>query len=198
MMPRTNLATRPFYNTRAVHAMLALAAVVLLAFTLYNVVQLVRLTASQRTLGAQAAASEEQAQRLRGEAARIRTQIDQAELESVAAAAREANGIIDRRAFSWTELFARLEATLPTEVRITTVQPRVERGINKIGLVVEARQAEDVSEFIEALEATGAFRNVILLEAQAQENDLLAAAIEGEYEPDGTPEAAAQGDTGRE
>lgn len=198
MMPRTNLATRPFYNVRAVHAMLGLAALAVLALTLYNVVQLVRLTSSQRTLGAQAAASEDQAQRLRTEAARIRTQIDQKELEAVAAAAREANGIIDRRAFSWTELFARLEATLPAQVRITTVQPRVERGVTKIGLVVEARRAEDVQAFIEALEATGAFRDVILLEAQAQEDDLLAAAIEGAYQPGGMQAADTPGGSGRE
>ena len=198
MIQRTNLATRPFYNVRAVHAMLGVAALVVLALTLFNVVQLVRLTASQRTLGAQAAASEDQAQRLRSEAARIRTQIDQKELEAVAAAAREANGIIDRRAFSWTELFARLEATLPAQVRITTVQPRVERGVTKIGLVVEARRAEDVQAFIEALEATGAFRNVILLEAQAQPDDLLAAAIEGDYQPGSTQAADTPGASGRE
>ncbi len=198
MMPRTNLATRPFYNVRAVHAMLGIAALAVLALTLYNVVQLVRLTASQRTLGAQAAASEDQAERLRNEAARIRTQIDQKELEAVAAAAREANGIIDRRAFSWTELFAQLEATLPAAVRITNVQPRVDRGVTKIGLVVEGRRAEDVYAFIEALEATGAFRNVILLEAQAQEDDLLAAAIEGEYQPAGTQAPGTPGAPGRE
>ena len=197
MMPRTNLATRPFYNVRAVHAMLGLAAVVVLAFTLYNVVQLVRLTSSQRALGAQAAASEEQAQRLRGEATRIRTQIDQKELEAVAAAAREANGIIDRRAFSWTDLFAQLEATLPADVRITTVQPRVDRGVSKIGLVVEARRPEDVDEFIVALEATGAFRNVVLLEQRAREDDLLAVAIEGDYQAAGAPDAAPE-DAGRE
>ncbi len=196
MMQRTNLATRPFYNVRLVQAALALAALIVAAFTLYNVVQLVRLTASQQTLGAQAAASEEEARRLRGEAARIRTQIDQKELQAVAAAAREANGIIDRRAFSWTELFTRLEATLPAEVRITTVQPRVDRGVSKIGLVFEARRPEDVDEFIDALEATGAFRNVQVLEQQVRENELLAVAIEGEYQPESAP--AGQGEAGRE
>jgi hypothetical protein len=180
---RTNLATRPFYNVRAVNAALGLAALVVLAFTLYNVVQVVRLTASPRTLGVQAAAAEQQAQQLRGDAARIRTQIDQKELEAVAAAAREANGIIERRAFSWTQLFAQLEATLPADVRITTVQPRVERGVTKIGLVIEARRPEDVAEFIDALEATGAFRNVVLLEQQTGEDGLLAAALEGDYHP---------------
>ncbi len=169
MSLRTNLATRPFYNVRAVHASIIALAVVVLGLTLFNAVELVRLTASQRTLGARAADAEGEADRLRGEAARIRTQINQKELEVVASAAREANSIIDRRAFSWTELLQQLEATLPDDVRITTVQPRLDRNVFKVGIVAEARQAEDIAAFIEALEKTGAFRNVVPLEQQTDE-----------------------------
>ena len=43
----------------------------------------------------------------------------------VANAAREANGIIDQRAFSWSGLFEQFEATLPPDVRITAVAPSV-------------------------------------------------------------------------
>jgi Tfp pilus assembly protein PilN len=178
---RTNLATRPFYNVRAVHASIGALALVVLALTLFNAVQLVRLTASQRTLGARASDAEGQADGLRGDAARIRTQINQKELEVVARAAREANSIIDRRAFSWTELLTQLEATLPDDVRITTVQPRLDQNVFKVGIVAEARQAEDVAAFIEALEKTGAFRNVVPLEQQTDEGGLIQVAIEGEY-----------------
>ncbi len=181
MSLRTNLATRPFYNVRAVHASIGALALVVLALTLFNAVQLVRLTASQRTLGARASDAEGQADGLRGDAARIRTQINQKELEVVARAAREANSIIDRRAFSWTELLTQLEATLPDDVRITTVQPRLDRNVFKVGIVAEARQAEDVAAFIEALEKTGAFRNVVPLEQQTDEGGLIQVAIEGEY-----------------
>ena len=45
-MIRTNLSTRPFYNARAVHALLGLFAVVVIAMTAYNAVQLVRLASS--------------------------------------------------------------------------------------------------------------------------------------------------------
>ena len=39
---------------------------------------------------------------------------------------RQANELIDRRTFSWTELFNPFEATLPPDVRITSVRPRVD------------------------------------------------------------------------
>ena len=35
-MLRTNLSTRPFYNERAVHLLLALAAVIVLALTAFR------------------------------------------------------------------------------------------------------------------------------------------------------------------
>ena len=187
MTLRTNLSTRPFYNVRAVQVLLGAAALIVIAFTLFNVVQLVRLAASQRQLGAHAAEAEAQAQKLRAEATRIRRQIDQKELEAVATAAREANAIIDRRAFSWTDLFMQLEATLPADVRITTVQPRLERGVFRVGVAGEARRPEDVANFIEALEKTGTFRNVVPMQQSVDEDGLILVTLEGEYQPPTRP-----------
>jgi hypothetical protein len=179
---RTNLSTRPFYNVRAVQVIIGgLAAIVLLA-TLFNVVQVVRLTSSQRTLGARAAEAEQESARLRQEATRIRAQINPNELQTVANAAREANAIIDRRAFSWTELFAQFEATLPEDVRITAVQPRLEKDLFIVGIAVEARRAEDLDAFIDALEATGAFRSMLATATQTNEEGLLQSIIEGQYQ----------------
>ena len=53
-MLRTNLSTRPFYNSRAVNVLLAAATVLVVAFTLFNATQITRLTVSQRSLGASA------------------------------------------------------------------------------------------------------------------------------------------------
>ena len=183
-MLRTNLSTRPFYNVRAVQAALGAAAAIVLAVTLFNVVQLGRLTVSQRSLGARAADAEEEAGRLRAEAARIRGEINPQELRVVASAAQEANQIIDQRAFSWTELFAQFEATLPPDVRITAVRPRLDRGIFIVGVGVEARRAEDLDAFIEALETEGTFENVLSVQEQTTPAGLIQAVVEGTYLPE--------------
>ena len=194
-MIRTNLSTRPFYNIRAVQVLVgALAALVILA-TAFNLVQVLRLMASQQTLGARASEAEGESARLRQEATRIRAQINPRELQDVANAAREANAIIDRRAFSWTELFAQFESTLPEDVRITAVQPRLEKELFIVAVAVEARRAEDLDGFMGALENTGTFRNVLATSSQtAEETGLLEAIIEGEYRPPprGEPPAEAQ------
>lgn len=194
-MLHTNLSTRPFYNVRAVQALLVALAALVLVVTLINVVQIVRLTANQRAFGARAAQAEEEAARLRGEAARIRAQINPQELEVVASAAREANQIIDRRAFSWTGLFGQLESTLPPDVRITAVRPRLEtEGDFVVAIGAEARRAEDLDAFIEALEQTGTFRDVLSIEEQTSDEGLIQSIVEGTYEPQPRQTGAAGGE----
>src|SRR3970282_1628775 len=193
-MLRTNLATRPFYNVRAVQIVLGAAIAIVLGLTVFNVAQILRLGASQYTLGARAAQAEQEALRLRAEAGRIRAQIDPQELQVVADAAQEANAIIDQRAFSWTDLLAEFEATLPPDVRITAVQPRLEKDSFVIAIAVESRRSEDLDAFIEALEGRGAFHNVLSVQEQTNTEGLIQAVVEGAYVPPAQPPAApAQG-----
>jgi cell division protein FtsX len=179
-MIRTNLSTRPFYNVRVVQAALGALAVIVLAVTVFNVAQIIRLSASQRTLGAQAQDAEQEAARLRTEAAQTRQRIDPKELEIVAVAAREANGIIDQRTFSWTNLLSHLEATLPADVRIITITPRPASRL--VAIRVQARSVEDLGEFIERLETTGAFHDVLPKSEVTMENDVIEADIEARYD----------------
>jgi hypothetical protein len=181
-MLRTNLSTRPFYNIRAVQAVLGAFAALVILMTMFNVIRLLQLATSQRSLGARAVQAQTEAARLRTDAARVRSQVDARELEVVSVAAREANAIIDMRAFSWSDLLAQFEMTLPENVRITAVQPRVEKeGQFIIGIRVEAREIGDVEKFLEALEMTGAFRSVLVNDEQATTDGLLEAIIEGVY-----------------
>jgi Tfp pilus assembly protein PilN len=190
-MLRTNLSTRPFYNARAVRVIVVGLSTVVALATAYNVVELARLTTQQRSLSADAVSAETEAGRLTREAAQVRARIDQTEIDSVAAAAREANAIIDRRAFSWTTLFAQFESALPTDVRITAVQPRRETdGTFAVSVAVQSRKIEAVDAFIEALEALGTFKNVLPTEEQTTEEGLIEAVLDGQYFPE-APAAAA-------
>jgi hypothetical protein len=181
-MLRTNLSTRPFYNIRAVQAALGALVALAILFTLFNVISLLQLATSQRSLGARAVQAQNDAAKLRADAAQIRGQINAKELEVVSAAAREAKSIIEMRAFSWTDLLAQFEKTLPENVRITAVQPRLEKdGRFIISMRVEAKEIGDVEKFLEDLERTGAFHNVLTTDEQATEDGLLEALIEGSY-----------------
>ena len=116
------------------------------------------------------------ARALRQKANVARGSVDQARLAAVAAAAHEANALIDRRVFSWTELFNRFEATLPAGVRIAAVRPSVDQeGRLIITIAVVARSVDDVDAFIEALEGTDAFSDLLSREERFNEEGLLEA-----------------------
>ncbi|HET7696766.1 MAG TPA: hypothetical protein VFK57_13720 [Vicinamibacterales bacterium] len=159
-MLRTNLSTRPFYNERGVHALAALVAIVVLAVTIWQVTRVVRLSAYKTELNAAIARDRDEARRLSGEAAEIRRGMDQKELVVVAAAAREANQLIEQRTFSWTKLFNHLEATLPEDVMLTSVHPDFEDGVTHINMEIQGRGGDVIDSFWERLEKTGAFHDI--------------------------------------
>jgi hypothetical protein len=65
-------------------------------------------------------------------------------------------------------------------VRITSVQQRTG---GQLVLGAEARSVEDIDAFIEALETTGAFRNVTPRTEVAMEDDIFQATLEATYAP---------------
>lgn len=183
-MGRINLSTRPFYNERAIHAALALVAVLVLGVTAFNLWQVFELSGRQTQLRNRTSQAEEKSRRLREQATRIRASINPRELENTIDEAREANVLIDRRVFSWTEVLNQFETTLPPTVRITSVRPRVERdGSMMVAIVVLARSVEAVDAFIENLEKRGAFSSVLSREEFVNEQGLIQANLEGRYRP---------------
>ena len=183
-MIKTNLSTRPFYNERAVHMALIVAAILVVAATAFNVSRILRYSSSDTRLATQASRDEARAADLRQQAARLRASVDPKQVELASAGARQANELIDRRTFSWTELLNRFETTLPDEVRITSVRPRVDRDKRILLRVnVVARGVDDVMEFMENLEATGGFQDVSPVEDHFDEQGQLQTTLEMGYVP---------------
>ncbi len=141
--------------------LLLLAGGVVLALTLFNVTRVISLSQQNTQLASSTSGERDESGRLRREAATIRSGINQAELKTIVAAAEEANILIDQRTFSWTEFFNRIEETLPADVMLTEVHPSFQEDHTVISMMVLGRRTEDVDEFVEKLEATGAFENVL-------------------------------------
>ena len=195
-MIRTNLSTRPFYNEHAVRFWLGLAAAVVVAATVFNASRVARYSRSDTRLATQASQDELRAASLRQQATRLRGSLDPKQLDFASAEARQANDLIDRRTFSWTELFNRFETTLPDDVRIVSVRPKLD---SKLGIVltiaVVARSVDDVSKFMERLETTGAFADLRPLEEHYDEQGLLVSGLETSYVPGAAPAPTPAGKT---
>ena len=183
-MIRTNLATRPFYNERSVRLWLLIGTIAVLAATAFNVSQVLRYSNSNTELATRAANDEARAAELRTRAQRLRASVDVAQVESVAVDASQANDLIDRRTFSWTELFNRFEQTLPANVRIMAVRPTVDRDRRIVlTVVVLARGVDDVNEFMENLDATAAFLELRSRQEQTTDDGQIQSTLETVYKP---------------
>ncbi len=66
--------------------------------------------------------------------------------------------LVDRRAFSWTALFADLEKALPPGVRLVAVAPQVEKGSLVLSLTAVGREVDDALALYEALQSHPKFR----------------------------------------
>jgi hypothetical protein len=178
---RMNLATRPFYNERAAHAALAVFGLFVLLLTFFNVYRVVTLSSRNTALSVDIRRDEEAATRLRREAAVLRGRVDQQQLQVVMAGAREANALIDRRTFSWTEFFNLIERTLPDNVMLISVSPTVDEGRTVVNMIVVGRRAEDIDTFMEQLESTRAFRGVLPRSEDVTEQGLHRITLSADY-----------------
>jgi Tfp pilus assembly protein PilN len=200
---RTNLSTRPFYNERAVQLLLGLAALLVVVLTAFNAIRVISLSRQNTEFSSLVNRDRQEAQRLTQEAQRIRAGINQDELQATAAAAAIANALIEQRTFSWTEFFNHIEETLPPDVMLTSVQPSFADNVTTIQMTVIGRRVEEIDEFMEKLEATGSFVDVLPAQEDPTEEGLHRLLLRAIYtggaatetppetaRPDGAPAAA--------
>ncbi|HEY2152421.1 MAG TPA: hypothetical protein VGH34_16550 [Vicinamibacterales bacterium] len=185
-MIRSNLSTRPFYNERLVRLWLLLVGVLVIAATAFNVGRVIRYSRSDTQLATAASHDEARAADLRREAARLRATVDPHQVDIASDQARMANELIDRRTFSWTDLFNKLEATLPDDVRLVSVRPVYDKDRGFIvSLNIVAKREDDVNLFMNNLEKAGSFTGMLARQDRLNEQGLIDATVESVYTPGG-------------
>jgi Tfp pilus assembly protein PilN len=155
-----NLARQPFRNERLPTLLLAVAGVALaLATVRHAVIARDLLPGRARDVESQVVALEAQASSLRDESAGLRR------LDAPPGTLKEwlaVKDLVDRRAFSWTGLFASLEEALPPGVRLVSVSPQKGKGGMELALVAVGRGGEDVLALLQSLQAHRDFEGAFL------------------------------------
>jgi Tfp pilus assembly protein PilN len=180
-MLKGNISTRPFYNDRVATMAIVVFALVVLVVTVMNVRNFASLSSERSAIRARFQADAAEAARIRSEADALQGRIDQATLTGLADSTREANQLIDQRTFSWTALLTRLEDTLPTDVRLTSISPRASRGVFQVAMAVVTRDLESIDTFIDALGETGVFYDVAPIEQRANDDGTYQAVVQASY-----------------
>ena len=182
-MLRTNLATRPFYNERIVHAVLGAVALVAVLVLVTSGIRLSALFREQTALTAAAQTNEQRADEILDETVELQRVAGTAELDLLATASREANRLIDQRVFSWTEFLNRIEATLPNDVMLTSLRPDVADRVVGVQIGIISQSVDAIDRFIERLEGTGAFADVLSREEEITDDGLYRAILYGRHVP---------------
>ncbi|MBM3781013.1 MAG: hypothetical protein FJW29_04960 [Acidobacteria bacterium] len=183
-MARVNLATRPAYNVRLVRLVCGALIAGGATLSVFDAVQWMRLRGRDADVRLQAEQADREARRLQADARQVRQSVNGEQLAATEVGSAEANQLIGRRTFSWTRLLNQFESTLPAGVRIASITPQLDQaGRLLVAVAVVSRRVEDLDGFIEALEASGGFSEVLSRQEEAQEDGMLRSVIQGYYKP---------------
>ena len=174
-----NLATRPFYNDRAVHLVLAVLGLVVAAVLAVGATRLVELSRAHGALTLEAEAAEREAAAVSTQTAGLEREMPRDALASLVVAAEEVNRLIAQRLFSWTAFFNVIERTLPANVMLTAVRPDTDAEGTSVDLAVIGRTVADIEEFIQRLEATGVFADVLARQGELNDEGMYRAQLRG-------------------
>jgi hypothetical protein len=190
-MLKGNLSSRPFYNDRLVSIALVAVALLTLALTVFNASKILSLSRQRNALKSRIARDAGEAQRIERGAVALQRSVDRQTLSGLAYSTEEANELIDERAFSWTGFFSYIEKTMPNDLRLVGVAPRIEKGNIRVTMTVVGKRPDDVEAFADALQGTGAFYDVIPKTVERNEDDnTYRADIVSFYLPSGSPPKA--------
>ncbi len=198
-MLRTNLSARPFYNERLAGFVIGIVGIVAIAVVVVSVQQIVSLSSERTRLRDQIARDEAATSRADRDAIELQKQINSKTLKGLALSTVEANKLIDERTFSWTVFFGLIEKTLPNDVRVVSVAPNVDKTGVIVLMTVVSKRTEDLAKFIEGLQGTGAFYDVLPRQEDATDDGNRRTSLEARYLPPKTeavaPPAAPTPDT---
>ena len=158
MSTRLNLASKPFRNRVlpwtvtalvAVTSMIALVFIARATFKTYS-----SITATQRDV----TELTKQFDALRKQEKDVETALTPEQKRQL----KYAHGLVDRKQFSWSQLFADLEGSLPGEIRVTKIVVKGvgmqgDRPVANLDLVVSSKAPANVTKMIEDMSAEGIF-----------------------------------------
>jgi Tfp pilus assembly protein PilN len=170
VIAKLNLASQPFRNRTLPWAVAVLVSLV-------SVVALVLIFSEYRRVRAEADAADRQVQALRGErtelekqAAAIKQSIPREQQQTLQAA----HALVERKGFSWSQLFADLERLLPSSVRVARINVREvsrrgEQTTADLDLTVVGKTPNDVIGMMTEMNRVGTFYAIPVSENQRAE-----------------------------
>ena len=158
MSTKLNLSSNPFRNR-------ALPWTVTGIITVFSIIALIFIAQKTFQKNAQAQAIARDVAQLRKQSDALNKQAEETRQALTPEQQRDlksAHAIVDRKQFSWSRLFADLEAALPRDVRVQRIAVKEarsdgDRTVANLELVVASKSSTVVTEMIQNMEREGIF-----------------------------------------
>ena len=159
MTTKLNLASRPFSN----HALPWVLTALIVTVSLIALVVIIRWTGQARAQGdavqVDINALNQQERDLKAQAVAVQNSLSQEQKQTLAAA----HVLVDRKRFSWSRLFADLEAALPGGVRVTRISvrdvaARGEQTLAELDLNIVSKSPSTITDMIGDMDRVGIFQ----------------------------------------
>jgi len=178
-----NFAKVGFRNERLPRLLFGIAALSLVAATLWHGVVLTRYLLREREeLDLKVQSMGEELTGLYADISRTRAELRAQRNELMTQRIEFLADVYRQKGFSWTELFNQLEELVPRNVRITSISPSAAKGVIEVKLTTIGRSLEDILELVQRLEESRYFGTVMPVnEAQQKEGSEVAATVTLRY-----------------
>jgi Tfp pilus assembly protein PilN len=158
VIARLNLSSHPFRNRTLPWTTAAAVSLVSLLVIVYVLTETSRARAQADLAERNVARMREERTAIEAKAKEVRQEIPRDQLEVLNAA----HALVDRKSFSWSQLFADLEAVMPQTVRVQRigVSDVVQQGGEtraELEMVVVGKAPENVTGMMAAMARTGGF-----------------------------------------
>ena len=165
-----NLASRPYVDAQQFYrtwlALLVPLGVVAAVLTGYAV----NAVLGSRDAARKVRADEARIAKLDQARARAEEVMSRPENKDVRDKSQFLNGLIQRKAFSWTQVMMELERLMPPHVHVLSIRPEVKDNQVQLQMAVAGDTRENVNAFVRALEESQSFRNPQLKSEDVHQN----------------------------
>ena len=157
-----NLSTRPFPAYRVANLGLFVFFVIVVGVSAWQAYSFKQYSSRAKSIRAEEQKAQVDKGSLGTQLDELSTRLDRPVTTAKLAEIDFLNGLIVRKHFSWTQLFANLEGVIPDNVHLNTIAPEISKEKVNLKLEIQCRSIADESEFIRRLQATPVFQDVVV------------------------------------
>ena len=171
-----NLSGRRFPRYRGTNLMLTGVLVLILMFSVWQVVGFQDYTARVSELNRREQALLVESEHLGTRIEELDQRLGRPDVRAQIQEIQFLDQVIERKNFSWMQLLEQIEIVIPRDVHLTSLVPQVRRE-DAVYVQMEARgrSIDSLSEFIARMEVSAAFRNVVV---SLEERDTVQGVVE--------------------